>query len=162
MTRLPFEAALTPDQAHAAATAYGWSVLPHDNGGFFAQLGEHCMTVVFNDDRTFRCAHIQQGANSMLAMVPEDLVIGRFAQHGRPEGRAGEDRGLTLGSEVELGDVVSVAGLPDATVRAISISGFDDWVTVNPGAPDQWMVRADQYVKVIRPERPAGSEEAGG
>lgn len=89
MTRI--ESRLTPTQALAAATGYGWSVLPHDNGGFFAQSGGRRMTVVFNDDRTFRCAYIQQGANSTLAMVPEDLVVGRFARHGKPVRPAGSE-----------------------------------------------------------------------
>lgn len=84
MTRIQLEPALTPTQALAAATGYGWSVLPHDNGGFFAQSDKHCMTVVFNEDRTFRCASIRQGADGMAAMVPEDLVVGRLARHGKP------------------------------------------------------------------------------
>lgn len=90
MTRIQLEPVLTPTQALAAATGYGWSVMPHDNGGFFAQSGEHCMTVVFNDDRTFRCADIRQG-NGMLVMVPEGDVVGRFARHGRTLRPAGSE-----------------------------------------------------------------------
>lgn len=30
---------LTPERARAAATEYGWSVLPHDNGGFWRGAG---------------------------------------------------------------------------------------------------------------------------
>lgn len=84
MTYLPLTPVLTPTQALAAATGYGWSVLPHDNGGFFAQSGEHRMTVVFNDDRTFRAAHVRRGFSGTMTSVPERLVVGKFAEHGRP------------------------------------------------------------------------------
>jgi hypothetical protein len=70
------------------------------------------------------------------------------------------DRREILGSEVRIGDIVSIPDRPDVTARAIDIS-FDGWVKVNPGTPDQRMGRVDQYVKVIMPERPAGSEETG-
>lgn len=63
------------------------------------------------------------------------------------------DRRPILGSEVRIGDIVSIPGRPDVTVREIDIS-FDGWVKVNPGTPDQRMGRAEQYVKVIRPARP--------
>jgi hypothetical protein len=84
MTYLRLDPVLTPTQALAAATAYGWSVLPHDNGGFFAQRGEYRMIVVFNEDRTFRAAHVQRGRGGTMTLVPEDFVVGRFARHGRP------------------------------------------------------------------------------
>lgn len=84
MTYLPLEPVLTPAQALAAATGYGWSVIPHDNGGFHAQSGGHRMTVAFNEDGTFRHADIAESQYGTLTIVDEAWVIGRFVQHGRP------------------------------------------------------------------------------
>lgn len=83
---MPFEPRLTPTQARAAADGYGWSVLPHDNGGFFAQSGEYRMIVVFNDDGSFRCAHVRKGRDGMDMDLMEGAVVGEFAMHGRPVG----------------------------------------------------------------------------
>lgn len=89
MTRI--EPRLTPDQAHAAATAYGWSVLPHDNGGFFAQRGEYRMIVTFAPDGSFRCAQVRKGFDGMAMMLTEGDVVGAFARHGSPQRPAGSE-----------------------------------------------------------------------
>ncbi|MBT2508825.1 hypothetical protein J7I98_23645 [Streptomyces sp. ISL-98] len=68
------------------------------------------------------------------------------------------DRRPILGSEVQIGDIVSIPGRPDVTVREIETS-FDGWVKVNPGTQEQRLGLATQYVKVIRPEHPASTEE---
>lgn len=81
---MPFGLTLTPEQARAAATSYGWSVLPHDNGGFFAQSGQHRMIVDFNEDGSFRCAHVREGRDGMDQALMEGAVVGEFAMRGRP------------------------------------------------------------------------------
>jgi len=63
------------------------------------------------------------------------------------------DRRLIPGSEVRIGDIVSIPGRPDVHVREIKTS-FDGWIKVNPGTPEQRLGRADQMVRVIRPVRP--------
>jgi hypothetical protein len=80
---------LTPDQALAAATAYGWSVLPHDNGGFFAQSGEHQVVVAFNEDRSFRHGQVREGGDGIALFLEEGTVVFAFMQHGRPAGSEG-------------------------------------------------------------------------
>lgn len=85
MTYLPLTPVLTPTQALAAATGYNWSVTPHDNGGFFAQSGEHRMIVTFAPDGSFRHANVRKGFDGMAMMLLEGDVIGALARHGSPE-----------------------------------------------------------------------------
>ena len=75
-------ATLTPEQAHSAATGYGWSVLPHDNGGFLAQRGPHRMIVTFDEHRAFRCAHLREGVDGFEQSLTEGAVIGQLAMRG--------------------------------------------------------------------------------
>lgn len=82
MTRT--EPRLTPVQALAAATAYGWSVLPHDNGGFFAQADRNQMVVAFNEDGSFRHAQVREGSSEVPLFLEEGTVVYAFMQYGRP------------------------------------------------------------------------------
>ncbi|MFM9616838.1 hypothetical protein ACKI14_02610 [Streptomyces turgidiscabies] len=82
MTRT--EPRLTPTQALAAATAYGWSVLPHDHGGFFAQVGQHQMVVAFNEDGSFRHAQVRERDGEVPLFLEEGTVVFAFTQYGRP------------------------------------------------------------------------------
>lgn len=84
MTHTPLEPALTSTQARAAATAYGWSVLPHDNGGFFAQCGQHRMIVTFAPDGSFRAADVREGRDEMAMALMEEAVVGELARRGNP------------------------------------------------------------------------------
>lgn len=89
MTRIPLEPALTSTQARAAAAAYGWSVLPHDNGGFFAQCGQHRMVVTFAPDGSFRAADVREERNEVAMALMEGAVVGELARRGnalRPVG----------------------------------------------------------------------------
>ena len=89
MTRIPLEPALTSKQARDAAAAYGWSVLPHDHGGFFAQRGQHCMVVTFAPDGSFRAADVRDGHDGMAMALVEGAVVGELARRGnalRPVG----------------------------------------------------------------------------
>lgn len=79
---------VTPTEARAAAASYGWSVVPHDNGGFFAQSGEHRMIVVFNEDGSFRRAHVREGRDGMDMTLLGGAVVGALAQYGRPRSPA--------------------------------------------------------------------------
>jgi hypothetical protein len=83
-------APLTPDQARAAAKGYGWSVLPHDNGGFFAQRGQHRMIVTFAEDGSFRHAEVREGRDGFAVSLLEGDVVGQLAMRGatpeRPTG----------------------------------------------------------------------------
>lgn len=74
---------LTAVQARAAADAYGWEVMSQDRNGFMATSGQWRLNVVFEDDGAFRHASAKQGANGFEEFVPESMVVGRFAQHGR-------------------------------------------------------------------------------
>lgn len=84
MTRLPLTPALTPTQALAAATGYGWTVTPHDNGGLFAQHGQHQMIVAFNEDGSFRHAQVREAGDEIALFLEEGTVVATFVQHGRP------------------------------------------------------------------------------
>ncbi len=90
MTRLPFEpsrtSTLTPPIAFAAATFYGWSVIPHENGGFFAQHGKYRMIVTFAPDNSFRHADVRKGFNGIGMELTEGDVIDTLARHGNPVG----------------------------------------------------------------------------
>jgi hypothetical protein len=84
--------ALTSDQARAAATSYGWSVLPHDNGGFFAQRGQHRMIVTFAEDGSFRQAEAREGRDGFAVLLMEGAVVGELAMRGAtPERPAGSE-----------------------------------------------------------------------
>lgn len=73
---------LKPEQARAAAAAYGWSVLPHDNGGFFAQRGPYQVIVTFAPDGSFRCAFVREGVNGSENSLLEGAVISELAMRG--------------------------------------------------------------------------------
>lgn len=73
---------LTPEQARAAAEAYGWSVLPHDNGGFFAQRGEYRMIVTFDERGTFRHASVCEGLDGFPLSLLGGAVIAQLAVCG--------------------------------------------------------------------------------
>ncbi|MCX5253584.1 hypothetical protein OOK27_05275 [Streptomyces canus] len=81
---------LTPEQARAAATGYGWSLFPHDNGGFHAQRGPHQMIVTFDEHRVFRTATVQEGRDGLSRMLTEDAVVGAFARFGAGPVRSDE------------------------------------------------------------------------
>ena len=83
-TRPPTAPTLTPTQALAAATSYGWTVLPHDNGGFFAQSGGNQMVVVFNEDGSFRHAQVREPDAEVPLFLEEGTVVFAFMQYGRP------------------------------------------------------------------------------
>lgn len=82
---------LTPDQARAAADAYGWEVMIQDAHGFMAVNGDWAINVVFEDDGTFRCASTRKGVGGLETALLEGSVIGQFAQHGRPVGSSEEN-----------------------------------------------------------------------
>ncbi|MFK0140700.1 hypothetical protein [Streptomyces murinus] len=73
---------LTPDQARAAAASYGWSVLPHDNGGFSAQCGQWRMIVTFAEDGSFRHASVKEGRDGFEASLMENSVVDALAMRG--------------------------------------------------------------------------------
>ena len=81
---------LTPEQARAAATGYGWSLFPHDNGGFHAQRGPHQMIVTFDEYRVFRTATVREGRDGLEMILAEGAVVGALARFGagpvRPDG----------------------------------------------------------------------------
>ncbi|MFJ5967904.1 hypothetical protein [Streptomyces sp. NPDC093060] len=84
-------ATLTPEQARAAATGYGWNVLPHDNGGFFAHRGPHQMIVTFAPDGSFRHASVREGANGPEQLLPEGAVIAELVMRGAGPVRPDEE-----------------------------------------------------------------------
>ena len=83
--------ALTPEQARAAATGCGWSLYPHDNGGFHAQRGQHQMIVTFDEHRDFRTATVQEGRDGFAEMLTEDAVVGALARFGAGPVRPDEE-----------------------------------------------------------------------
>lgn len=84
MTYLPLTPALAPTQALAAATGYGWSVTPHDNGGFFAQSDQHQVVVAFNEDGSFRHAQVREAGAEIALFLTEETVVYALMQYGRP------------------------------------------------------------------------------
>lgn len=84
-------ATLTPELARAAATEYGWSVVPHDNGGFFAGRGPHRMIVTFNEHGAFVHASVCEGIDGFQVALIEGAVIGELAVRGAGPVRPGEE-----------------------------------------------------------------------
>jgi hypothetical protein len=68
--------------ARAAAAEYGWSILPHDNGGFLAQRGPRQVIVTFAPDGSFRHASTQEGLNGLAEFLLEGAVVATLAQYG--------------------------------------------------------------------------------
>lgn len=75
---------LTPERARAAATTYGWGVLPHDHGGFLAECGRHRLVVTFAPDGSFQTADIREGFGGESEPLSETDVIGTLARYGSP------------------------------------------------------------------------------
>lgn len=82
---------LTPDLARATAAAYGWRVLPHDNGGFFAQRGQAEMTVTFAEDGSFRHADVREGRSGFPLFLMEGAVLGELAARSAGSVRPDEE-----------------------------------------------------------------------
>lgn len=188
MTHFAADTVLTPAQALAAATGYGWSVVPHDNGGFFAESGTHQMTVVFEEDRTFRCAHVRQSFNSAPVAVSEGGVVGRFAEYGRPlsSGPAGHDEAVRQLTDEQLSGLrlqfreraerlaslgaveAPAAPLPGCPACHVEAERIEDGVEeAQSGVPEiavllRWLPCGHRFRAVVGPDAPwrsAASEE---
>jgi len=83
---------LTSEYARAAAAEYGWSILPHDNGGFLAQRGPRQVIVTFAPDGSFRHASTQKGLNGLAEFLLEGSVVTALAQYGSQRPVSSEEK----------------------------------------------------------------------
>jgi hypothetical protein len=91
MSDFTIDPSLTSELAREAAAAYGWSVLPHDNGGFFARRGHHRMIVTFDECGVFRYASVREGLDGSDESLMEGAVVGALAMYGAGPVRSGEE-----------------------------------------------------------------------